>query len=266
MIRLLAPVVQIESLSAPRHFVLTLHAPEIAHTAQPGQFVAVAAPESLQGAQLLRRPFSVYTVEPASGNIAILFSVYGVTTNALSLSRVGDSIDIIGPLGGRPFLPDGNSRTHHVLIGGGYGIPPLAFFARSLKDTNAATPVTLIDGARTRNLLVGTDGLAERGVSVVYCTDDGSYGLQGRVTAALEPILQEDAVHTRVYTCGPTPMMRAVAEMTLSFGARCEVSMEPFMPCGIGICMGCAVPLNDGTFARGCTDGPVFAAEAVQWN
>lgn len=267
--RLLAPVVQNVPLAAPRHHVLTMHAPEIARDARPGQFVAIASPETAGSApQLLRRPFSVFTTDPNAGEISILFSIYGVTTHLLSLAKPGDAIDILGPLGGRTFEVDdrGADVAHHVLVGGGYGVPPLAFFARTLRAANPSSRVTLIVGARTQNLLVGVNGLAEIGVNVICCTDDGSFGSHGLVTVPLLEILQTDAAHTHAYACGPTPMMRAIAEMSLEHGARCDVSMEPFMPCGVGICMGCAVTLADGTYARGCTDGPVFAAEAVRWN
>ena len=87
-------------------------------------------------------------------------------------------------------------------------------------------------------------------------------GLRDRVTVALEPLLTPGTV---VYTCGPTPMMRAVAERCVAAGVECQVSMETFMPCGVGICVGCVVGKPDGSFSRACTDGPVYRADEVVW-
>ncbi len=236
----------------------------MARDARPGQFVAVAAET---GAQFLRRPFSFFTTDPTTGQASILFSVYGPTTRALAEATPGDVVDLIGPLGGRAFTADERTGAHHIMIGGGYGVPPLAFLSREIKAENADAQITFINGARTADFLVGTNGLEEIGVKLLPCTDDGSRGFHGLVTGVLEEILtaraENEPVH--IYTCGPTPMMRAVALMALANNVPCQVSLEVFMPCGVGICMGCAVERKDGTFARGCTDGPVFNAGEVVW-
>ncbi|MDX1932407.1 MAG: dihydroorotate dehydrogenase electron transfer subunit [Capsulimonadales bacterium] len=259
--KLLAPVVRNTPLSAPGHFVLELEAAEMAAEARPGQFIAVT---DRTNTQLLRRPFSIYTADPASGVCSILFSVYGATTGAMSRMVPGEKMDIIGPLGGRVFAADGRPGAHHVMVGGGYGVPPLVFLSRRIKADHPEAKITFINGARTKAFLVGTDGLDDEGIPVLSCTDDGTCGIHGRVTVALEPILSTGEP-VQVYTCGPTPMMRAVAERSIAAGVPCQVSMETFMPCGIGICMGCAVATTDGRFARGCTDGPVFPAHEVRW-
>lgn len=253
----LAPVISVEALPAPGHFVLTFDGGELARDAQPGHFIAVSADT---GAAILRKPFSIYTADPETGVCSILFSLYGPTTRAMSRCQPGDSLDLIGPLGGRVFEPSAGAR--HVMVGGGYGVPPLNFLAKRLKVADPGADITLIHGARTASLLVGDDGLREVGVDVVACTDDGSRGVPGRVTVALEPLLTPGTV---VYTCGPTPMMRAVAEMSVAAGVECQVSMETFMPCGVGICVGCVVGKPDGTFSRACTDGPVYRAQEVVW-
>lgn len=259
--KLLAPVVAVTPLSAPGHFVLAFHAPELALEAKPGQFIAVTDGSNLQ---LLRRPFSIYTIDVQTGICSILFSVYGSTTKAMSMLKPGETLDLLGPLGGNVFEADNREGVHHVMVGGGYGVPPLVFFSRQIIANNPDARITFINGARTKAYLVGTDGLEEEGIPVVSCTDDGTSGIQGRVTVALEPILQAGQP-CHVYTCGPTPMMRAVGEMSTAYDIPCQVSMETFMPCGIGICMGCAVATTDGKYARGCTDGPVFPATKVKW-
>ena len=262
----LAPVLSLQPLSALNHFVLTFDAGEIAADAQPGQFIAVAATSPANpGAQILRKPFSFFTADPETGVASILFSLFGPTTRAMASYRSGDTLDLIGPLGGRVFSPAAGAQTHHVLVGGGYGVPPLAFFGRRIKAADPSATVTLVLGARTANLLVGADGLPEAGIEVLACTDDGSAGFSGKVTGRLEQILGESDRPVCVYTCGPTPMMRAVAQLCLARGVACQVSMETFMPCGVGICVGCAVGRPDGTYARACTDGPVFPAGEIVW-
>lgn len=242
---------------------MTFEAPELAADALPGQFVAVYAETGLQ---ILRRPFSFYSADPTTGICTILYSVYGPTTRAMSLLKPGDYVDLVGPLGGRVFTADERAGVHHIMVGGGYGVPPLNFLAHRIRAKDPDARVTLIIGARTRNLLVGEAGMEDAGVTLRCCTNDGSYGFSGMVTGLLEQILTEEKdqpVH--VYTCGPTPMMKAVGDMAIQFDVPCQVSMETFMPCGIGICMGCAVGRPDGSYARGCTDGPVFEAREVVW-
>ena len=259
-----ARILSNEKLLAPGHHVLTFEAQSVARDARPGQFVAVSADT---GAQFLRRPFSFFTADPASGIASILFSTYGPTTRVMASLKPGDFLDILGPLGGKPFVPDSRPNCHHIMVGGGYGVPPLAFLSRRIFAHDPNASVSFINGAKTSDFLVGTEGLAEIGAKLRPATDDGSHGYHGLVTGVLDEILsarqENDPAH--VYTCGPTPMMKAVALMALQKNVPCDVSLEVFMPCGIGICMGCAVERTDGSFARGCTDGPVFSAAEVVW-
>ncbi|HVK03768.1 MAG TPA: dihydroorotate dehydrogenase electron transfer subunit [Armatimonadaceae bacterium] len=259
--RVLAPVLRNERLHAPDHHVLTFSAPGIASEAKPGQFVAVAAET---GAQILRRPFSLFSADPDTGEASILFNVHGPTSRALSGYGPGSFIDLLGPLGGRVYAEDPRPGARHILVGGGYGVPPLAFFARRLREARRDAHVILVDGARTKQLLVGTEGLETLGVALRPCTEDGTCGFHGRVTGVLEELLNEPVPAT-VYCCGPTPMMRAVAQMAMAKGVPCQVTMEVFMPCGMGVCQGCAVGKQDGTFAMGCLDGPVFDGLEVGW-
>jgi dihydroorotate dehydrogenase electron transfer subunit len=261
--KLLAPVLTNVPLTAPGHYVMTFEAPDMARDALPGHFVAVYAETGLQ---ILRRPFSFYTADSETGNCSILYSVYGPTTRKMSEMQPGDNIDLIGPLGGRVFAADERPGVHHIMVGGGYGVPPLAFLSQRILAVDPNARVSLVVGARNSTLLVGTEGMEEFGVAVRCCTNDGSFGFPGMVTGLLEQMLLEDAgTPVHIYTCGPTPMMHAVSDMAIAFDVPCQVTMEPFMPCGIGICMGCAVSRQDGSFARGCVDGPVFEAREVVW-
>lgn len=265
-----------DRLAAPGHHVLTFHAPGLARDARPGHFIAVSAET---GAQILRRPFSVYTADPETGDCSVLFSVYGPSTRAMAGYGPGDTLDLIGPLGGKVFAADTRPGARHIMVGGGYGVPPLAFLARQILANDSSASVVFVNGARTRDFLVGTDGLDDLGATLLPATDDGSHGHHGRVTDVLElllggthPVVHRGSVArpntdpVTLYTCGPTPMMKAVAQMALGHGVPCQASLEVFMPCGIGICMGCAVPTPDGKFVRGCVEGPVFEAGEIQWN
>jgi len=265
MQRLMAPVLGNVRLDAPGHFVLRFAGGAMAQNARPGQFVTVGADT---GAQILRRPFSFFTADAETGEASLLYSVHGPTSKAMSELKAGDTLDVMGPLGGRVFAADTRAGVRHIMVGGGYGVPPLAFLTRALFAENPAADVHIVNGARTGDFLVGTDGLDAMGAVVLPCTEDGSHGFRGRVTGVLEPLLTEARTNERpvaVYTCGPTPMMRAVAEMSIAFDVPCQASLEVFMPCGVGICMGCAVPRPDGSYARGCVEGPVFEAREILW-
>ncbi|WP_395146479.1 dihydroorotate dehydrogenase electron transfer subunit [Armatimonas sp.] len=259
-----ATIVSVQALAAPGHFVLTFDDPETARDARPGHFIAVGATTPANpGSSILRKPFSIFTVDPEAGLCTILFSVYGPTTRTMAHYEPGDTLDFLGPLGGRVFDADPHAPSvHHVMVGGGYGVPPLNFLAKTLKAANPSARVTLIYGARSANLLVGEEGLREAGVEIIACTDDGSLGVKGRVTDGLLSLVGGNIA---VYTCGSTPMMRAVAELCIAHCKPCQVSMETPMPCGIGICVGCVLQKADGSFSRTCTDGPVYPAAEVTW-
>ncbi len=247
----------------PDHHVLTCRAPAIAAQARPGHFVNALIASSGHD-PLLRKPFSLYTADPVAGEISILFSLVGATTHGMAHKRPGETLDLVGPLGGRLFTPDPRPGTTHVMAGGGYGVPPLVFLSRQLR--HAGEDVIFLIGARHKDLLLCEEELRAAGVDARPHTEDGSWGAVGRVTDGLRPLLEERGdTPLTVYCCGPTPMMRAVAELCLSHGVPCQVSMEVGMPCGLGVCMACVLDLADGRRVRCCTEGPVFRAEEVRW-
>ena len=246
------------------HQVITCEAPTLAIEAQPGHFVNVLTAERYD--PLLRKPFSVYTVDRDRGQISLLYSIVGATTEGMSRKRPGDMLDIVGPLGGRIFQADTRPDTTHIMVGGGYGVPPLVFLSRELRIAQSAPNIKFIIGARRKDLLLCEAELVAAGVDARVATEDGSHGTPGRVTDVLEPLLRENAgLPVTVYCCGPTPMMKAVAELCLKLGVTCQLSVEVAMPCGIGVCMGCVLDLTDGRRVRCCVDGPVFEAGEVKW-
>lgn len=242
------------------HKVLVCRAPEIARQAEPGHFVNVLASDWY--GSILRKPFSIYQADPNSGEISLLYQITGATTHGMSRKAAGDTIDLVGPLGGKVFSPDPRPNVKHIMVGGGYGVPPLVFLAQRLRERNAATPIDFVVGARRKDLLLCESDLIAMDVGTYMATEDGSHGRQGRVTDVLAELLAPDSV---VYSCGPTPMMRAVGDLCQSVGVPCQISLEVPMPCGVGVCMGCVVDLADGRRVRACTDGPVFDSREVVW-
>jgi dihydroorotate dehydrogenase electron transfer subunit len=242
----------------PGHRVLVCSAPEIARLAAPGHFLNVLASGTYES--ILRKPFSIFQADPAAGTISMLYAVVGATTLGMARKEPGDFLDLIGPLGGNVFSPDPRDDILHILVGGGYGVPPLVFLAERLRLERPDARILFIVGARRKDLLLCEAELGVIGVECFPATEDGSHGTQGRVTDVLVQHLKH---HSVVYCCGPTPMMRAVGDLCIKAGVPCQVSVEVPMPCGVGVCMGCVLDLTDGKRVRSCTEGPVFEAAEV---
>ena len=234
-----APVTQRREV-ARQMWVVTLRAPEIASSTQPGQFVNLAVP-----GRLLRRPFSVYRA--ALDEIEVLLKPVGAGTEWLAAVEPGQVISCLGPLGRGFEIASGPGPA--VLVSGGLGVAAMPLAARAAQD--AGREVIWIHGARTAAELCSE----WVGDQVIWATDDGSRGVAGTVLAALpdKPGL--------VLACGPNPMLRAVAERS----PDAQVAIETYMGCGTGVCLGCAVPLSAGGYDRACREGPVYRAGAIDW-
>lgn len=259
VLQTLAMVVANDDL-IPGHKVLACQAPEIAKLAQPGHFVNVLASDWY--GSILRKPFSIFRADPETGEIAILYQITGATTHGMSRKAAGDTIDLVGPLGGTVFTIDPRPEITHVMVGGGYGVPPLVFLAERLRQSEPDAKIVFIVGARRKDLLLCEAELLALDIPATMATEDGSHGYRGRVTDVLAGLLTP---HCAVYCCGPTPMMQAVGELCAQAHAPCQVSLEVPMPCGVGVCMGCVVDLADGRRVRACLDGPVFDSREVVW-
>jgi dihydroorotate dehydrogenase electron transfer subunit len=244
----------------PDHRVVVFDAAAIAALARPGHFLNVFASGSYES--ILRKPFSVFHANPKSGEVAILFQVSGSTTIGMSRKQPGDIIDVVGPLGGKVFNPDTRNKVRHIMVGGGYGVPPLVFLAETIKAADPTADILFIVGARRKDLLLCEAELLHLGVDFRPATEDGSHGTHGRVTDVLVDCLTKQSA---VYCCGPTAMMRAVGDQCTAAEIPCQVSVEVAMPCGVGVCMGCVLDLKDGRRVRSCTEGPVFDAPEVIW-
>lgn len=248
---------------APRHYRMTLAAPAIAALARPGHYVHVLPRTATSYDPLLRRAFSI--LKSHAGVIEILYRIEGRGTAQMARLMPGDILDLLGPLG-RPFAPP-ESQT--ILVGGGVGVPPMAMLA-SICDPHQTRALI---GARSQKEIICREDFQQYGIPVAMATDDGSAGHHGRVTDLLEQALRETAARQSkptVYACGPLPMLRAVAALARKYDVRCQVSLEENMPCGVGVCNGCVVPVvgagdDYGSYRRICVDGPVLWADQVDW-
>lgn len=243
--------------------VLILECPSIARAVQPGQFVHVRVSESAD--PLLRRPISVMLADRQAGHIRLLVRKVGRGTELLAGLPVGASVDVLGPLGNGFPLPGAETTRDVVLVAGGVGVAPLVFLADALQMRRARFRVCgLFGGATEEHLPVWTE-LAGRCEEFHVTTEDGSAGDTGLVTDLLgEQLGQDDTA--LVYTCGPRPMMAVVARMCAEANVPCWASLEQWMGCGVGACLGCVVPeVGQDRFVRVCKDGPVFAAERLAW-
>jgi len=254
------------------HYLLSLACPPIARTARPGQFVHLqcAAPSAWQGGgPLLRRPFSLYDVDRRRGACDLIYKVVGLGTETLREAAVGDTLDVLGPLG-TTFTAD-DTVTRALLVGGGVGIPPLYFWAKALVARGIVVEAYL--GVQTKDYLICDKAFRGLGVPVHVATDDGSAGFKGFVTALVESSFRRRAPEagTTLYICGPTPMMQAAAALAARWHVPAQVSLEERMGCALGVCMGCIVEVAGPhatahkRYQRVCTEGPIFDAEAVVW-
>ncbi len=246
-----AHVVAVERIG--EYQVLTLRAPDVALRTIPGQFVM------LEAGNLLRRPFSIFRAE--SDTIAVAFDVIGSGTRWLASRALGDELAVAGPLG-TGFSLDGERPL--LVVGGGYGAAPLFLLAERLRPYH---PVHAILGAARAARVFGADDATRTFDSVTVTTEDGSLGSRDLVTNVLADVVRSTGAK-RVAACGPMPMLEAVAARCGELGLPCEIAVEEFMACGIGVCWTCVIPVGQNEnvqYMRSCTEGPVFDGTGVHW-
>lgn len=235
--------------------VLTLQASGKLPEMLPGQFVEARVDGSLQ--TYLRRPLSIHDVDYTNNTLKLLVQEVGPGTQTLSQLKTGDHLNLIYPLGNHYTLP-GSDKV--LLIGGGCGVAPLLFLGRYLKE-HGISPRFLI-GGRTAADLVELKSYEKLG-EVLVTTEDGSRGTKGYVIH--HPVMktfEPDFKH--IFTCGPQAMMKILAKYAAERDIECQVSLENTMACGIGACLCCVTPTQDGHKCV-CTDGPVFDSKYVKW-
>jgi len=251
----MAKILEKKLLRKPDVFYFKVAAPLISKKAQPGQFVIIRLHEKGE-----RIPLSLADIDPETGTISLIVMAVGKTTHEMVLLKQGDDIlDLCGPLG-QPTHIESIGRV--VLVGGGFGVAPLYPIARAFKA--AGNEVTVIMGARSKDLLIYEQEMQAVADTVVVTTDDGSRGVKGLVTDALTKDL-ECRLPGLVICVGPAIMMKFVAEATKPFGVKTVVSLNPIMVDGTGMCGGCRVSVGGQTkFA--CVDGPEFDGHLVDWS
>lgn len=251
----MAAILEKKLLRAPDVFYFRIAAPLISKKARPGQFVIVRLHD--QGERI---PLSLADIDPDRETISLIVMAVGKTTSAMAALMPGDSLlDLCGPLGNPSEI---ECLGKIVLVGGGFGTAPLYPIAKGFKA--AGNEVVTVMGARSKDLLIYENEMAQASDRVVVATDDGSKGFKGIVTGALKNELDQNPANL-VVAIGPAMMMRAVSETTRQFEIKTVVSLNPIMVDGTGMCGGCRVSVGGETkFA--CTDGPEFDGHLVDWD
>ena len=254
-----------EHLSLPGNYrKLRIDAPGLAQSAQAGQFIHVLTRHNSTTAPLLRRAFSIMSAQ--QGEIELLYRVVGRGTVMMSEWNVEQRVDLLGPLG-QPFpRPD----RPVILIGGGVGVPPMLMLAAQTRHESPDLPITALIGARTAREVLGKMELEKLGATVHIATDDGSVGIKGFVTSIFQKLLNNENLRGSIYACGPLGMLRGVAGICAEHGQRALLSLEENMPCGIGVCNGCALPVISDAgayhqYSRICVEGPGLWSDQIDW-
>jgi len=247
----------------PSYYKIGLCAPEIIHGASPGQFVMVKVSSNLD--PLLRRPFSIHRIaKKGSPFFEILYKVVGKGTEIMSSLKQGDRIDVVGPLG-KGFSILSQSQVIY-LVSGGMGVAPLYALAESA-IIDGQKKVVVFLGGKTKEDILCLDDLERLGTEIYVSTEDGSLGSKGLVTQLLEEGLQKSSYPEAIYACGPIPMLKKISLISQKFNIPCQVSLEAYMACGVGACLGCVIKKRLGkgteTYVNVCKEGPVFDAHLV---
>lgn len=262
-------------------YVLRVQAPKCAAKAEAGSFAHLQCDPMLP----MRRPLSIMRVSREAGWVDFLYKAVGEGTRLLARREVGETISVMGPIG-KPFAfhPE---RTRPLLIGGGVGIPPMVFVADTLRRQSGWQPFVIMGSevpfpfkARPSQIMV--PGMPEGVIAAMPLLED--WGVPSRLTslqgyagcfdgyvtdlarAWLEALSDADRAEVEIFSCGPHPMLEAVAKLAADFDLPCQVSLEEFMACAVGGCAGCVVEVRtpDGpAMKRVCVDGPVFQAADV---
>ena len=263
-------------------YILRVAAPEIAARALPGSFVHIRVDEN----RPLRRPISIMRVDAKAGWVEMLYKVLGEGTALLSQRHVGEKLSIMGPIG-KPFVTH-MERRRPLLIGGGVGMPPMVFVADNLREVKGAYEPFVILGSevpfpfKAEPSKIMVPGMPDGVIAAMPLLEDWGFAsrlaslqgyagcFEGYVTDLarnwLDALSEEQRGEVEIFSCGPHPMLEAVAKLAREYKIPCQVSMEEFMACGIGGCAGCVVEVQTDkgpAMKRVCVDGPVFDAREV---
>ena len=268
------------------YYKVALSIPSNAKLPLPGQFYTVRCGETKE--PLLRRPFSMHRLDKKGEavHLEILYRVVGKGTDWLSRRKIGEKVDAIGPLGnGFLFQED---VPNVILVARGIGLAPLYSVAESVRIRNQEAGIFILMGAKTEERLFYEKECRRIGRTFFY-TDDGSKGFQGSGPQLFRHLMASKQLPQRlyVYACGPSHMLRDLADISEKFDMPGQVALEAHMGCGLGVCLSCVCPLRVDSIRRDqhwkkpslhwsadgsrvysliCKDGPVYDIREVEWD
>lgn len=239
----------------PNQFEVTIDAPYVVRNAKAGQFIILRVDEEGE-----RIPLTIADFNKEKGELTIVFMAVGYSTKKLAQLEAGDEItDLVGPLGKPTHIKKFGTV---VCLAGGYGAAPCYLIAKAFKE--AGNKVYMIMGARNKDLIFWQDKMKNACSELFITTDDGSLGIKGFVTQVLEDLMKKEKINYAI-AVGPMPMMKAVADLTRDKDIYTEVSMNPIMVDGTGMCGACRVTIGEEVkFA--CVDGPDFDAHKINFD
>ncbi|MFH1846097.1 MAG: dihydroorotate dehydrogenase electron transfer subunit [Candidatus Omnitrophota bacterium] len=263
------------------HFIMELIAPQISKHASPGQFVTVKVQENTTE-PLLRIPLGIHDNEIKDTNkkgIKLLYKVVGDATFLLSKKKQGETINVLGPLGNGFCLDEilFEKGQTAIIIAGGHGVAPLYFLAKEIikqreQDEAFKGNVEVFLGAATKEHVICRGAIGKfcsLGTDTIHvATEDGTQGSKGYIPKVVDRYLKKQTTdhcsRSTIYSCGPKPMLAEVARLADKYNIKAYLSLDAYMACGIGACLGCAVSTREG-YKMVCKDGPVFSAEEINW-
>lgn len=257
-----AKIVSIEQLKQDI-YKFSVEAKEIVENAKPGHFIEIRVSDSIE--PLLRRPISIYNLNREAGILEFIFQVKGKGTEILAKRKIGEELDILGPIGYGTF--EIKDYKNVAIIGGGIGTFPLYELAKELKQDTTSN-VNIYLGFRSKDYIVLEEEFKQVSDKLIITTDDGTYGIQGFAINELKKDIEQGNID-KIFACGPLPMLKAVQALSLEKNIPCEISLEEKMACGLGVCLGCAVktaasPKDAPEYWHVCKAGPVFNAKDVE--
>ncbi len=252
------PVLSNITLQDSYHKII-FDAPHIAASAKPGQFVHVEVDDTTE--HVLRRPFSICDADAETGHLTLIYKVVGEGTAKLAKKPAGETCRILGPLGTAYQYKD---DVFPVIAAGGFGSVSTMFLAKK-----TPRPGIIFMGARSKHDVLLVEEYRKLGWQVEIATDDGSEGFHGLITTLLLNHTNDFPAETKIFGCGPAPMLYALIKTVAPLKFPCDVSMEQHMGCGVGACFACVIKVKDPTspdgwrYSRSCKEGVVYPSTEV---
>lgn len=253
----------------PTTYRMILQSPAIAREARPGQFVMVRVDPSFD--PFLRRPFSFFRIDRDGGIVELAYRVVGKGTKLMSKKQKGEALNLLGP-NGNGFRPPPEDSPVIWFVSGGIGIAALVACMEEIRLRRPASRRILFYGAKTKSEFIPKIYFAPLCDEVHYSTDDGSVGFCGTVLDCIRSVTQSNPLPSYIYACGPPQMLKHTAKWVIEKKIPAQFCLESTMGCGMGACLGCALPghVDYGhgktRYVHVCFEGPVFSPEQIRWD